>query len=77
MQKDCNQCDVCLGEKQHTSDKIVACQTAIIQLLRDGKPHCTAEMHALPFAQKDIEKAMEQLLNEEHIDFDGTFMQQK
>ena len=77
VQKDCNQCDVCLGEKQHTSDKIVACQTAIIQLLRDGKPHCTAEMHALPFAQKDIEKAMEQLLNEEHIDFDGTFMQQK
>ena len=77
VQKDCNQCDVCLGEKQHTSDKIVACQTAIIQLLRDGKPHCTAEMNALPFAQKDIEKAMEQLLNEEHIDFDGTFMQQK
>ena len=77
VQKDCNQCDVCLGEKQHISDKIVACQTAIIQLLRDGKPHCTAEMHALPFAQKDIEKAMEQLLNEEHIDFDGTFMQQK
>lgn len=77
VQKDCNQCDVCLGEKQHTSDKIVACQTAIIQLLRDGKPHCTAEMHALPYAQKDIEKAMEQLLNEEHIDFDGTFMQQK
>ena len=77
VQKDCNQCDVCLGEKQHISDKIVACQAAIIQLLRDGKPHCTAEMHALPFAQKDIEKAMEQLLNEEHIDFDGTFMQQK
>lgn len=77
VQKDCNQCDVCLGEKQHISDKIVACQTAIIQLLSDGKPHCTAEMHALPFAQKDIEKAMEQLLNEEHIDFDGTFMQQK
>ena len=77
MQKDCNQCDVCLERKRQSEDEASTCQTAILQLLADGEPHGMAEMQTLQFAKKDLEEALAQLLHEEQIAFDGTFMQQK
>ena len=77
MQKDCNQCDVCLERKRQSADEVSTCQAAILQLLADGEPHGMAEMQTLQFAKKDLEEALAQLLHEEQIAFDGTFMQQK
>ena len=77
MLKDCNQCDVCLERKRQSADEVSTCQTAILHLLADGEPHGMAEMQTLQLAKKDLEEALEQLLHEEQIAFDGTFMQQK
>ena len=77
MLKDCNQCDVCLERKRQLADEVSTCQTAILHLLADGEPHGMAEMQTLQLAKKDLEEALAQLLHEEQIAFDGTFMQQK
>lgn len=72
---DCGQCDVCLERKKkhnNTASKINEGANIITQLLADNKSHHITELLSLNLPTEIIDQAIELLVHEEKIKYDGS-----
>ena len=73
---DCHQCDVCLSH-DHTltaPDQTAGAQQLIMNMLADGKSHHITQLRQLPLPYEQLDAALEQLMEEEHIYIDDGFL---
>ena len=68
---DCGHCDVCLERKGTSRDEERKAEEAILNLLKDGKPHALKELNNLPIPYSLIDKVLRYLLDEEEIVTEG------
>ena len=63
---DCQQCDVCLGQRQETNQQEQARQQ-IIAMLNDKKKHHVTQLRTILLPYEFIEAALEELMLEEQL----------
>ncbi len=74
---DCHQCDVCL---EHTDDESVSKQAyekakeVILQILSDQKKHMITDLKAIQLPSRQVEDALEFLVQENQIHIDGSYI---
>lgn len=72
---DCGQCDVCLSAaKNPDSQGIIEAKKKIRALLDDGQKHALTELDRLQLPTETLHAALRQLVNEEQIIADGSFI---
>jgi ATP-dependent DNA helicase RecQ len=67
--KDCGLCDVCLEHNtdQASEDRISLPRQRILELLADGKKHHVTELNQMNIPDRQLDEALEYLINEEYI----------
>ena len=73
---DCGQCDVCLAEKgkELAARKVTEAKEQIIRLLGDGCRHAASDIELFNFPASVYDKALDELLNENHIRTENGFI---
>lgn len=66
---DCGLCDVCLEHytDQASEDRISLPKQRILELLKDGKKHHITELNQMDIPDRQLDEALEFLINEEYI----------
>lgn len=73
--RDCGHCDVCIAHRGQTDEgKLAPMMERILQLLDDGKRHHLKELHAMQLDEDLVIRALENLLDEERVRMDGSYM---
>lgn len=74
--EDCLHCDVCLEKNTKLAEKPLgeSCRAAILKLLNDGKRHLITELNAFNLPERQLDEALEYLLNEEIIRMEGSYV---
>ena len=67
--KDCGHCDVCLIQQKQNSKPV---RQAILDLLKDRKPHKITALKALPYEEYLVREALRHLLDEEYVIMEGS-----
>lgn len=72
----CGQCDVCISERNRRlgNPEQKQVETAVVQLLSDGKPHPLEELRALPFECADVSAVLKWLVEEERVVVSGALV---
>ncbi len=67
--KDCGLCDVCLehNTNQASEDRISLPKQRILELLKDKKKHHVTELNKMDIPDRQLDEALEFLINEEYI----------
>lgn len=66
----CGHCDVCLNAaEEHTKEKVLIAQNAILELVGDGKPHHLLELNKVLLSREYMDTALKFLIDEEKIIF--------
>ncbi len=71
---DCQHCDVCISKKKTEYSKILQTKQAMLNLLKDAKPHPVSELRELPIDTPLLHEVLEILINEGTITIDGSFI---
>jgi len=66
---DCELCDVCLEHNtdQASEDRISLPKKRILEMLKDGKKHHITELNEMDIPDRQLDEALEFLINEEYI----------
>ena len=66
---DCGLCDVCLEHNtdQASEDRISLPKKRILEMLKDGKKHHITELNEMDIPDRQLDEALEFLINEEYI----------
>ena len=72
--EDCGQCDVCLHHRKDylAEDQIEKARKSILSLLADGRQHWIHELNKLPLSSDLIDTALQNLVDEELIQLEGS-----
>ena len=75
--EDCGQCDVCLHHRKDylADDQIEKAKKSILSLLADGRQHWIHELNKLPLSTDLIDTALQNLVDEEQIQLEGSRIQ--
>lgn len=75
--KDCGKCDVCLNHRdsKEIRDEYKKAQAMIMELLSDGKSHFIRELYKIKVRSSVLDDAFEDLIQEEKVFMDGSFIQ--
>ena len=67
--RDCGLCDVCLehNTNQASEDKISLPKKRILEMLKDEKKHHITELNKMNLPDRQLDEALEFLINEEYI----------
>ena len=72
---DCNVCDVCVAARHEgNSTDAEAARRQILDLLADKQRHKITELHQLVIPQNIIDQVLRQMVNEEEIHVDGSYL---
>ena len=76
--KDCGQCDVCLEHQNnlYSEKRLYTDRQMILNLLADGKKHNLTELHQFKGSETTLKAALQELVDEEIIHIDGSFLYQ-
>ncbi|MBR1415794.1 MAG: RecQ family ATP-dependent DNA helicase [Prevotella sp.] len=70
--RDCGHCDVCLEHREPDQEQLHDATQQVLDLLSDGQPHHVSILHTIKLPYPPIEKALQQLIDEELVtDDDG------
>lgn len=72
--KPCGHCDVCLKHRPTPSAVAADAQSRILDLLSDGEPHHITSLRTLSLPDKQLEEALQHLLEEEKVVMQGSQM---
>nr|WP_308570368.1 RecQ family ATP-dependent DNA helicase [uncultured Prevotella sp.] len=74
--QDCGQCDVCLEHQNdlYSEKQSEPVRQKILQLLSDGEKHPITELHQFNVPETALHTALEELVDEEIIHVDGSFL---
>ncbi len=74
--KDCEQCDVCVEHNtdQLSDKRLNPAKQRILDLLNDGKRHHISELKDIQLPNRQLEGALQYLVDEEEICVDGSFL---
>ena len=75
--KDCQQCDVCLENKDSQEEeklKLEKAQEEIMLLLGDKEKHPVTDLHNIKLPTQLVNKALEALVAENRIHIDGSLL---
>ena len=72
--EDCGQCDVCLHHRKDylAEEQIEKARKSILSLLADGRQHWIHELNKLPLSSDLIDTALQNLVDEEQIQLEGS-----
>lgn len=75
--EDCGQCDICLHHRKDylADDQIEKAKKSILSLLADGRQHWIHELNKLPLSTDLIDTALQNLVDEEQIQLEGSRIQ--
>ena len=74
--EDCRHCDVCLEKttEQTHEDRVEPCRQAVLDFLADRKRHLLAELDMLNLPERQLDEALEYLIQEEEIRLEGSYI---
>jgi ATP-dependent DNA helicase RecQ len=77
--QDCEQCDVCIGHHGDnlSEDRLAAAKQKIMELLEDGEKHNVSELKTIQLPEEQVNSAMQYLIDEEVIFFQGSKISSK
>ena len=74
--EDCRHCDVCLEKTtdQTHEGRVEPCRQAVLDFLADRKRHLLAELDTLNLPERQLDEALEYLIQEEEIRLEGCYI---
>lgn len=74
--EDCRHCDVCLEKTadQTHEGRVEPCRQAVLDFLADRKRHLLAELDTLNLPERQLDEALEYLIQEEEIRLEGSYI---